>query len=53
MDVPLGIKAALETACEASRDRKNTGPKQNKEQRCQDASMKPVLPQILLLGCVG
>lgn len=53
MDVPLGIKAAPETAREAGRDRQNTGPEQNKEQRCGDVSTKPVLPQILLPGCVG
>lgn len=41
MDVPLEIKAALKTASEASRDRQNTGPDQNKEQRCQDVSTKP------------
>lgn len=50
MDVPLEIKAAPKTASEASRDRQNTGPDQNKEQRCRDVSMKPVLPQVLPLG---
>lgn len=45
MDVSLEIKAAPKTASEASRDRQNTGPEQNKGRRWRDVSRKPVLPK--------